>query len=105
MGDWYAGIGGNGDGRRDTWYDFERDSGSGHRLGLLSPTPEDERIAAFQPHHHVSRLCAFDKQPVDFRLVLILTASPPSHVNALGSRWRMVQQRGVREIIVQDEIR
>ncbi len=99
-----AGVGGHGHGGGDTRHHFEIDPGGGHGFGLLPAAAEDEGIAALQTHHHLAGFRPFDQQAIDVRLILVLPASPAADVDPLRPVRRMPQQRGIREVIVQDDI-
>ncbi len=92
------------DGGRHTRNDFKFQPGSGNGFRLFPAPTKDERIATFQADHPLPRLSVIDQQPIDLRLIAILAAPAPADVQTF-SRWRhMLQERFIREIVVQHHI-
>ena len=52
-------------GGRDAGHELERDPGRGERLRLLAAAPEDEGVAALEPHHALPAPRGEPEQPLD----------------------------------------
>ena len=68
MRDGDPGVRGGRDRARDPRNDLERDAGRRQCLGLLAAAPEDERVAALEPHDTPARLAVLDEERVDLVL-------------------------------------
>ena len=87
VGDRDPGVGGRGDRRRDAGHDLERDAGGREGLRLLAAAPEDERVAALEPHHETAREAMLDEAGVDLLL---------GHGVAASGRFDGVDRAGSR---------
>ena len=79
------------DRRRDARHDLERDARRPQRLRLLSPAPEDERIAALQAHDALALARLIDEQPVD-RLLVVRFSGDLAHEDKFGLRLRLARE-------------
>src|SRR5260370_23638022 len=72
---------------------FKRTAGVGKRCGFLSASPEDERIAALEPHYGQSPPRAVDQHPADLLLRVSMRGLLLADIQALGRRWGQIEQR------------
>ena len=91
--------------RRDSRHDFESYARRGQRFGFFAAAPEDERIAALQPHHVQAAPRALDQHGADLFLAECVHGFFLADVDALGRGGRQVEQRGVGQMVVQDRVR
>ena len=63
--------------------DLEGDAVGPQKLQLLAAASEEERIAAFQPHHAFSLQRLLEENPVDLLLGLFMVSRLFSHVDGL----------------------
>ena len=105
MGDRDAGVGRSGDGRRHARHHLEGDAVAGQLQRFLAAAPEDEGVAALEPRHPQPGLRLFDQQGVDAVLRQLLLPSRLAREHPLGGRRRVVQQRRVRQPVVDDDVR
>src|SRR5690348_453481 len=85
-------------------YDLERNPRSRQRFHLLAAPPEDERIAALEPHHRLAAPRALDQHSGDLFLSRFMRRALLADVHPLGMRGRQVQQAFARQVIVEDGI-
>ena len=79
--------------------------GGGQRFDLFAAAPEDERIAALQPHHGPAAARALDQHAREISSCVNSCADALlADVDALGMRGRQVEQTLVRQMIVEDRI-
>ena len=74
------------------------------RLRLLTTTPKDKRIAAFQPHDPLSSARFFHQQRVDVALLHRVLARLFSRVDDFRARRSPLQNLRIAEVIVHDHI-
>ena len=91
-------------GRRDARNDLERHACPRQREGLLSSATEDERVSPLQPDHAQTSLRSFDKDAIDFVLRDAVPAGGLSDIDPLRLPGRLVQQAGVDEPVVGDDV-
>ena len=92
------------DRRRDAGHHFELDLRARQRLGLFAAAPEDERVAALEPHHDAPLARVLDQHRVDFRLLdTFLRAATFARVNQLARR-REPQQFRTHQVVVDNDV-
>ena len=96
-----AGVRGDAQRRGDARHHFERNAGVGQRFGLFAAAPEDERIAALQPHHVQPAARALDQHRADLFLVKRVLRFLLADVDALGGSGREVEQRVGGQMVVE----
>ena len=99
-----AGRGRRGHRRRDAGHHLERHTGVAERHGLLAAAPEDERVAALQPHHRPVAGGELDEQGVD-QLLGHAPAGPLADVDQLGVRPRQGEHAVADQGVVHDDVR
>ena len=105
VGDRNAGIGRGGDRRGYARHDLKGNAVAGQGQGFLAAAPEHERVAALKPRHGKPGLRPRHQQGID--AILRQSLPPPrlARKNALGLRGGAVQQRRVRQAVVDDHVR
>ncbi len=101
----YARVSRDSQGGRNPRYDLEGYTRGSQRFGFLATPPEDEGIAALQPHHVPAAPRALDQHGADLFLAEGVYRFLLPDVEALGWRGRQVEQRGVGQVVVEDGIR
>ena len=104
MGERNAGVGGNGDRRRDAGNDLEGDAGRRQRLGLLAAAAENEGITALESDDALALPRSGDEQPDDLVLFDTLTAAVLADQHALGPLRGVVEQARIGQVVVDDHI-
>ena len=99
-----AGIGRSGNGRRDARHNLEGDAATGQCQCFLSAAPEDEGVAALEPRYAQPCPRPLHQQRVDAVLRQLLLPPRLASEHPLGRRWRVVQQRRVRQPVVDDHV-
>ncbi len=104
MGDRDAGQTGGRHGGAEAGDDLAGDAGLGQGERLLAAAPEDERVAALEPHHAAAAAGGADEQRVDRFLG---GAAPPGALSDrdLHRPRRQLERRGVHEGVVEDQVR
>ena len=83
---------------------FKGNSGCRQRFRLLTAASEDERIAAFEAHHSLPGAGAVDQRPCDLGLRHRLRAGFLADENALRFGTDFLQQHGINQAVVDNEI-
>ncbi len=104
MGHGYPCVGRHGDRRSDAGHDLERHPVRPQEERFFTAATEDERVAAFQPHHPLALSCPVDEQLVD-RLLVSSVVGLLANVDPLGSRRGERQEACVGETVVDDDVR
>ena len=99
-----AGIGRRANSRRDARYHLERDIRLRKRRDLFAASPEDEGVAALQPHHPLAALRPFDEQRVDIGLPVSRFSRSLAHVDQLRILRGVSQQPTVDEPVIDDHV-
>jgi len=100
-----AGVRTSGDGRRNAGYDLERNACARQADRLLRTARKHERIAAFEPHDPLASATKLDQLFGDRILKrAVALAEAFTHVAHLGVRTEL-EQRGMRERVVQHHLR
>ncbi len=90
MGHRNACIGRNRDCGRHTRHNLKLDPCGRDGFCLFSTAAEDKWVAPFESNDHMSLFRTFNKQSIDIGLILILSASPSTHINTLCRRWSIL---------------
>jgi hypothetical protein len=104
MGEGNAGRGGAALRGGDAGHDGPRNAGGVERRDLLAATAEDERIAAFQPHHMLRFGAEMDKQVIDLFLPERMAARGLADGNARGAFGRDSEDRLRDETVVNNHV-
>ncbi len=94
-------VGGRGNGRRNTRYDFELDAGFVKRFGLFTAATKDERIAAFEAHDATALPRPRQHQRVNFALRHCVIAAAFADEDAFASGRRERDDRIGGERVVE----
>ena len=78
--------------------------GRRERQRLLAPAAEDERVAALEPHHPLSRRAVLDQQRADLLLRHQVVAAPLARVDHQRVRPRVLQQLLGDEPVVHNDV-
>ena len=97
-------VGGRPEGCGDAGHHGEIDLCRRERLQLLAAAPEDEGIAALEPHHAPALFRMLDQQGVDFLLRAADRARRLAHADSLRIAPCEIEHRGGHQSIVQDYI-
>jgi hypothetical protein len=92
------------EGRADTRHDRERHARRSAGLRLFAAAAEYERVAAFQPDDTLAFLGPADDERLDFALGEGVLRCPLADEDAFGTGGRVVEQGGVHERVVEDDI-
>ena len=100
-----AGVGGATQPRRHAGNHLEVDAELAQGLDFLAAPPEDEGVAALQPHHPSPSLGAGQQHRVDFGLPDAVEGSPLADIDALGVAAAARQDGRRHQVVVIDDVR
>ncbi len=89
---------------RDARNDFKINTRLPECSDLLVGTSEDHRIAAFETHDTLARLCQTDHQGIDFILLAGRPAAGFADEHAFGLSPREVENAGCDQIVEEDDV-
>ena len=88
----------------DAGHDLEGHASLDQRLDLLAAATEDQRIAAFEPHHPLAQLGASHEKRVDLRLAHEVAVALLAGIDALGPRSRQRQDALADETVMDHDV-
>lgn len=97
-------IRGTGESGGNAWDDLEWHAGGGQRLDFLAAAAEDQRVAAFQPHHAPAIACQADQERVDILLLHAVVRARLADKDAFGIAPAHIQHFFAHQAVVHDDI-